>query len=482
MAGPDLPVELHDERFTTVIAERSLRRGRRCVATRATRGRHRGRGRHAAVLAGRGARERRPGRPDSRRPRPGSGSGVRACNPTAPAGRPRCGAGHRGPWRRRRPRPVEGDAITSPTRTGLLLAPSAQRRGIARGAAAVGATVPRCLIVLVGDPAAVRPRRRAGSTSSCNPRATPACPSIVDVHEGWGDRRRRRPRSPRRTSSALPLAFKIWATVTRRRAVPSRPLRHPRGNIGVRGAVGLPRRRVRRARQARPEAPAAARADARSRSRNASASSRATPRRSSSPVVNSGTIRSKYQPPEVNSLEGLLFPDTYFIGANESDESIVQQARRSLRRDRRQGRLSTRTRRTGSRRTRRSSPPRSIQTEAKLAEDAPLISAVIRNRLASGMPLQIDSTLCYAKGGCPPLPTNADKAIDSPYNTYKISGLPPTPIASVTEASLERRAEPGRRAVQVLRGRRREREARVRDDARTSTTATWPQARAKGLL
>ena len=34
------------------------------------------------------------------------------------------------------------------------------------------------------------------------------------------------------------------------------------------------------------------------------------------------------------------------------------------------------------------------------------------------MPLQIDSTLCYAKGGCPPLPTNADKKIDSPYNTY----------------------------------------------------------------
>jgi len=83
-----------------------------------------------------------------------------------------------------------------------------------------------------------------------------------------------------------------------------------------------------------------------------------------------------------------------------------------------------------------------IQTEAKLAEDAPLISAVIRNRLRDGMPLQIDSTLCYAKGGCPPVPTNADKAIDSPYNTYKISGLPPTPISSVTEANLSAAIHP----------------------------------------
>ncbi len=122
-----------------------------------------------------------------------------------------------------------------------------------------------------------------------------------------------------------------------------------------------------------------------------------------------------------------------------------------------------------------------IQTEAKLAEDAPLISAVIRNRLRDGMPLQIDSTLCYAKGGCPPVPTNADKAIDSPYNTYKISGLPPTPISSVTEANLQRGDPPGRRPVQVLRHRRRQREAHVRHHPGRAQRQRRRRA-AKGLL
>jgi len=150
-------------------------------------------------------------------------------------------------------------------------------------------------------------------------------------------------------------------------------------------------------------------------------------------VVNSNTIRSKYQPPEVTSLEGLLFPDTYFIGAQESEEAI---ARRLV------ARFDEIGDKIGLGNAQALTPYETvvaaslIQTEAKLAEDAPLISAVIRNRIRDGMQLQIDSTLCYAKGGCPPSPSDADKAIDSPYNTYKIAGLPPTPIASVTEASL----------------------------------------------
>jgi UPF0755 protein len=150
-------------------------------------------------------------------------------------------------------------------------------------------------------------------------------------------------------------------------------------------------------------------------------------------VVNSGVVRSKYQPAEVTSLDGFLFPDTYLIGANWTDEQIVQ---RLLDRFDEIGDTIGLANAQGLTPYQVVVAASLIQTEAKVADDAPLISAVIRNRLAKGMQLQIDSTLCYAKGGCPPLPTDADKAISSPYNTYQIVGLPPTPIASVTEASL----------------------------------------------
>ena len=66
-------------------------------------------------------------------------------------------------------------------------------------------------------------------------------------------------------------------------------------------------------------------------------------------------------------------------------------------------------------------------------EDRTDISAVIHNRLenpdgSTQGYLQIDATLFYINGGREP--TEADKAIDSPYNTYLYKGLPPTPIAN----------------------------------------------------
>jgi UPF0755 protein len=155
-------------------------------------------------------------------------------------------------------------------------------------------------------------------------------------------------------------------------------------------------------------------------------------------VAQAGTIRSKYQPADQTSLEGLLFPDTYFIGDKETDEQIVQRL---------VDRFDEIADKVGLADAQGVTPyevvtaASLIEREAKLAEDQPLISAVIRNRLADGQPLQIDATLCFARAqttgaGCPPPPTESDKAIDSPYNTYKVSGLPPTPIASATEAAL----------------------------------------------
>jgi UPF0755 protein len=68
---------------------------------------------------------------------------------------------------------------------------------------------------------------------------------------------------------------------------------------------------------------------------------------------------------------------------------------------------------------------------------------VIYNRLRQNMPLQVDAELIYARGN----PNNrklsdADKQINSPYNSYTHTGLPPTPIAAVSEASLRAAMNP----------------------------------------
>ncbi|MDR2356078.1 MAG: endolytic transglycosylase MltG [Clostridiales Family XIII bacterium] len=71
-----------------------------------------------------------------------------------------------------------------------------------------------------------------------------------------------------------------------------------------------------------------------------------------------------------------------------------------------------------------------IERETRVPEERALVASVIRNRLAKGMPLQIDATVQYALGEQKERLSYADLEIDSPYNTYKIEGLPPGPICS----------------------------------------------------
>jgi UPF0755 protein len=71
------------------------------------------------------------------------------------------------------------------------------------------------------------------------------------------------------------------------------------------------------------------------------------------------------------------------------------------------------------------------EKEAKMAADYPKVARVILNRIAAHMPLQIDATSAYAAKLANLDPTKVIYAqIDSPYNTYTHSGLPPTPIAN----------------------------------------------------
>lgn len=83
-----------------------------------------------------------------------------------------------------------------------------------------------------------------------------------------------------------------------------------------------------------------------------------------------------------------------------------------------------------------------IDREAMVAAERPLVAAVIWNRLRKGMLLQIDATIQYALGKTKPLLTFDDLEIDSPYNTYKHEGLPPTPISNPGLAALRAAADP----------------------------------------
>lgn len=81
-----------------------------------------------------------------------------------------------------------------------------------------------------------------------------------------------------------------------------------------------------------------------------------------------------------------------------------------------------------------------IEREAVVDDERPLIASVIFNRLAIGQRLEIDATVQYAiatpENWWPPVAGLNFRAIDNPYNTYAIAGLPVGPIASVRPASL----------------------------------------------
>jgi uncharacterized YceG family protein len=86
-----------------------------------------------------------------------------------------------------------------------------------------------------------------------------------------------------------------------------------------------------------------------------------------------------------------------------------------------------------------------IEKEAVAPEERKLIAAVIYNRLHFGMPLGIDATIRYGRNvpGTEPLKVS-DLESDSPYNTRKRTGLPPTPIANPGLASIRAAAHPAR--------------------------------------
>ena len=84
-----------------------------------------------------------------------------------------------------------------------------------------------------------------------------------------------------------------------------------------------------------------------------------------------------------------------------------------------------------------------IEKEALFDEDRANISSVIHNRLSRNMKLGIDATVKYATGKSDARVYDSDTQVDSPYNTYKVTGLPIGPICSaISDKSMEAAANP----------------------------------------
>jgi UPF0755 protein len=136
--------------------------------------------------------------------------------------------------------------------------------------------------------------------------------------------------------------------------------------------------------------------------------------------------------------EGWFFPDTYFFVAGATDASLLARAHRTMRQ-----RLNAawEARAPG---LPLSSPYEAlvlasiVEKETGRAADRPLIASVLVNRLQHGMRLQADPTVIYGIGErFDGNLTRRDLDADNAYNTYMRDGLPPTPIALPSQASLD---------------------------------------------
>jgi UPF0755 protein len=129
-------------------------------------------------------------------------------------------------------------------------------------------------------------------------------------------------------------------------------------------------------------------------------------------------------PPE-KSLEGYIFPDTYYLTKGASREDIVQKSMENL-----------------SKKLKNISALKEenlwqtmvlaslIEKEADTIENKKLVAGILKKRLEIGMPLQLCSTVNYITGESNPHLSTEETKIDSPYNTYQHLGLPPGPICN----------------------------------------------------
>lgn len=153
-----------------------------------------------------------------------------------------------------------------------------------------------------------------------------------------------------------------------------------------------------------------------------------------------------YTAMDFDHMEGVYFPDTYLIPVDESpldvskrlqakfNEKFAPYAKEAVAQNIKWNTLLK--------------VASIVQREANGHDDMPLVAGIIWNRLLKNMKLEVDATLQYARGDkgdgwWAPIKV-AEKQINSPYNTYKNTGLPPHPISNPGLTAIEAALHPAK--------------------------------------
>ena len=157
------------------------------------------------------------------------------------------------------------------------------------------------------------------------------------------------------------------------------------------------------------------------------------------------------QPAGSTNLEGFLFPATYEIAQQDvgNAQKLIDQMMAAFDRvSQAEGLPDATAKLKGVAGTKSISPYEAlivaslVESEAKVDEDRPKIARVIYNRLARGESLGIDASVLYALQKRKTNLTDSDLKTDSPYNTRLKRGLPPTPINSPGQKSIDAALNP----------------------------------------
>ncbi|MDA8162275.1 MAG: endolytic transglycosylase MltG [Desulfobacteraceae bacterium] len=135
-----------------------------------------------------------------------------------------------------------------------------------------------------------------------------------------------------------------------------------------------------------------------------------------------------------DSVEGYLFPDTYFFTKAASPQKIIETMVGRLDQVWKKEGFYERAKAMGLSMKEVLTLASMVEKEAVLPEERPIIAGVFWNRIKKGMPLQSDPTVSYGMidpyGGTKPKLTKKELETKTPYNTYCIKGLPKGPIAN----------------------------------------------------